>query len=154
MIQQWVLADYPQLQPMRTGLRQALDAQMPDRDLADVAERMAIVTTELASNALRHAGPPAVVTLSWARHAFVVDVADDRPSAVPKAAPQRPSGVGGRGLTITEELASDTGWHVAQGRKHVWAKFNVPRRGRRSHKPRISVFDLGTFVRLLRRIGS
>jgi hypothetical protein len=57
-------------------------------------------------------------------------------------------------LQITQALASDTGWYTAANLKHVWAQFTIPRGGRRLLAPRISVFDLTTFVRLLRRIGS
>jgi serine/threonine-protein kinase RsbW len=152
-VEQWVLADYPELRLLRASLRQALDAewQGSGNDHDDVADRMAIVATELATNALRHAQCPAVVRLSRAKNAFVVDVADDKPHAVPDSEGARPPGTGGRGLDITRELASDTGWYVAGGRKHVWAQFSVPR-GRRWHAPWIAVRSLDRLVQRLRRI--
>lgn len=154
-VRQWVLADYTDLRSMRTTLRQTLDTQSlsPGRELDDVAERMMIAATELASNALRHAGCPAVMSLSRTRTAFILDVADDRPFASPRIPEERREGDGGRGLRIVQELASDTGWYVTGGNKHVWAQFRIPRRCRRLQAPRISVFDLDTFVRLFRRIG-
>ena len=154
-VQQWVLADSTELRLMRLALRQALETQsLAGRELDDVAERMSIAATELASNALRHARCPAVVTLSRTRKAFLLDVADDKPLASPRITGERPGGDGGRGLMIVQELAIDTGWYVTGGSKHVWAQFGIPRRGRRPHAPRISVFDLDRFVRLFRRISS
>jgi hypothetical protein len=139
---------------MRVSLRQALDTQalVPGRELDDVAERMVMAATELASNALRHAECPAVVTLSRTKRAFILDVADDKPFSRPRIIDERPDVVGGRGLRIVQELAVDTGWYAADGRKHVWAQFRIPRRGRRLQAPRISVFDLDAFVRRFRRI--
>jgi len=155
-VRQWVIADATELQQVRVSLREALDAQLPGagRELDDIAENMAIVATELTSNALRHAQPPAVMTLSRARRTFVLDVGDDQPSRPPTIADRRPDAQGGRGLRIVQQLALHTGWYVRDGSKHVWAQFSVPRPRRRPQAPRISVFDLDRFVRLFRRIGS
>ena len=153
-VQQWILTEYAELRPLRTALRHALDAPGlgPDQELDDVAEHLTIVATELATNALRHAGSPATVRLSRTNTAFILDVADDLPSTPPIMLEGRPSGAGGRGLHITQDLALDTGWYLADGSKHVWAQFAIPRRLRRAPSPRISVFDLTTFIRLLRRM--
>jgi serine/threonine-protein kinase RsbW len=156
VIQEWVVADYPELRLLRVGLRQALDTQalIPGKELDDVVERMAIVATELATNALTHARSDAVVRLSRTKKTFVLDVSDDLPTVPPQMAEDRPPAVGGRGLHITQELATDIGWYRANGRKHLWAQFNIPRRSRRFQAPRIPVFNLKTLIRLLRRIGS
>lgn len=154
-VQQWVLTEYTQLRPLRVSLRQALDARalVPGKDLDDVAERMSIVATELATNALIHASSQATVQLSRTSTALILDVADNLPSVAPRLAEGRPQGSGGRGLHITQELSTDTGWYLTAGSKHVWAQFALPRRHRRIASPRISVHDLLTFVRLQRRIG-
>ncbi len=138
---------------MRASLRQALDTQalLPGGELDDLAERMAIVATELATNALRHGQSPAVVRLSRSVAAFVVDVADELPSAPPQIVEEGALGTGGRGLRITQELARDTGWYAMDGRKHVWARFRIPRRIRRFQAPPISIPGLRIFVRGLRR---
>jgi len=156
-VQHWVVADYAQLRQVRSSLRQAIDQRIaePGPELAEVAERMTIVATELATNALRHGRSPAVVRLSRSPTAFVLDVADDLPSVAPRIAEESGSlQAGGRGLRITQELSRDTGWYVAGGSKHVWAQFDIPRRLRRLQAPRISVFDLRTLIRLLRRMGN
>jgi anti-sigma regulatory factor (Ser/Thr protein kinase) len=151
-----VLVDYAELRSLRASLRQALEtpAARPGKEMDDVAERMAIVATELATNALNHAHSAAVVRLSRTKAAFILDVADDLPSASPQVVPRLPAAVRGRGMHITTQLANDAGWYIADGNKHVWARFVVSRRGRRFPLPRISVFDLQTWVRLLRRIGT
>lgn len=152
-IRQWVVADYTHLRLMRGSLRQAIDTQSlrPGTELDDIAERIAIVATELATNAVHHGRSSAVVQLSRSTTVFVVDVADELPSVPPQILEGQTLGAGGRGLRITQELARDTGWYVADGSKHVWARFDIPRRIRRFQAPRISVFDLTSFLRFLRR---
>jgi two-component sensor histidine kinase len=150
-----VLTDYPDLRKMRVSLRRALEEQSlaPGVEFDDVAEQMAIAATELASNTLKHARCPAVVTLSRSRKGFLLDVADDQPYFSPRTADDLAHGHGGRGLRIVQELAIDAGWYVTGEAKHVWAQFRAPRRSRRPQAPRIPVFDLARFIRLFRRIG-
>ncbi|WP_082772649.1 ATP-binding protein [Actinoplanes sp. TFC3] len=154
-VQQWAVADYTELRAMRASLRQAIDGQLlpPSPRLDDLAEHMSIVATELTTNALRHGQSEAVVRLSRSATVFVVDVADEMPSVPPRLHEPQTSQIGGRGLHIVQELATDTGWYLTSGHKHVWAQFRIPRRVRQFPAPRISVFDLKTFVRLLRRTG-
>ncbi|GLY93945.1 ATP-binding protein [Actinoplanes sp. NBRC 103695] len=155
-LQQWVLADYADLRLLRAALRRTLDAEnlLPGKEVEDLAHRMTVVATELATNALSHARSPATVRLSRTRKALVLDVADGALSAPPEVLRARPLGAGGRGLQIVQEMATDSGWYTTNHAKHVWAEFGIPRRGRRFATPRISVFDLETFIRLLRRTGS
>ena len=154
-VQQWTVADYAQLRSVRSSLRQAVDGQAlpPSSRLDDMVERMSIVATELTTNALRHGRSEAVVQLSRSATVFVVDVADQLPSVPPQLHEPQMSGVGGRGLHIVQELAADTGWYSAAGRKHVWAQFRIPRRVRQFQTSRISFFDLKTFIRFARRTG-
>jgi serine/threonine-protein kinase RsbW len=154
-VQQWTLADATELQSLRASLRQAIDTQplTPSGELNDVTERMVLAATELAANALLHARCPAVVRLSRTSKTFVLDVADEDPSFGARDTVERPLAQGGRGLRIVQDMAADAGWHVAGGRKHVWAQFAIPRRSRRWHAPLISVRGLDRFLRLFRRIG-
>jgi anti-sigma regulatory factor (Ser/Thr protein kinase) len=151
----WTLTSYDQLQGLRASVRQVLEARLgrPGPAGDDVAERMTIVVTELASNALHHAGPSATVRLRETKAAFVVDVVDHRPSAPPRIAERRPGNVGGRGLRLTAELAHDCGWYAEDDAKHVWALFELPRRRRVSLKPRIPVPGLAAIIRRLRRLS-
>jgi anti-sigma regulatory factor (Ser/Thr protein kinase) len=156
VLDQWVLTDFQQLRVLRASLRRAVDAQAfaPGSEIDDVVERLAIIATELTTNALTHAQAPAVVRLSRSRTAFLLDVADNRPSAPPTIGEARTAGARGRGLPITQDLSLDTGWYVADGSKHVWAQIDIPRRIRRFHAPRIPAFGFTELVQRLRRIGS
>lgn len=148
------MTDRTELQHLRTALRRRLADHPPasQEEFDDVAERMTIVATELASNALRHADCPALVTLSRTKRALVLDVADDQPLSPPRIAGER-AGEGGRGLRIVQDLADDTGWYVAHGRKHVWAQLPAPRRSCLPQAPGIVVAGLDRLLKLLRRTG-
>ncbi|MCY1145712.1 ATP-binding protein [Actinoplanes sp. Pm04-4] len=154
-IRHWVVADYTHLGPLRASLCEAIDAQVPmagpERD--DLVERMTIVVTELATNALRHGRSTVPVQLSRSPVALVLDVADDAFAAAPQIHDAGSLEAGGRGLHITHELASDMGWYVEQDQKHVWVQFRLPRLVRRRQTPRIPVFDLKSFLRRVRRLG-
>ncbi len=154
-VDQWYLSDPAHLRQLRADLRQSIEAQLSQasQERDGIVERMTIVATELTTNALRHGRSPAIVRLSRSASTLVLDVADDRPSLVPQLSEGQPLKAGGRGLQIAQELAQHTGWYLKAGRKHVWADFPIPRRARRLQAPRISIFDLKTLIKLLRRIG-
>jgi anti-sigma regulatory factor (Ser/Thr protein kinase) len=119
----WVLGEAPQLQSLRTGLQRAVLGQVETEDSQDLAERLVIVATELAGNALRHGRPPTVVLLQRSNGYLVVDVADGEPDAAPAVADQRPAGDGGLGLVLAQRLALDVGWYPTSAGKRVWATF-------------------------------
>jgi hypothetical protein len=60
MIGCWRLDKAGQLQQLRGALREAITmpATSADAEDPDLAERLLVVATELAGNALRHGGPP------------------------------------------------------------------------------------------------
>jgi serine/threonine-protein kinase RsbW len=127
-VQHWVLDSTAALRQLRGSLFAALNGEPmpPDGKLDEVPEKMAIVATELATNALIHGRPPTCVQLRRTEHTFVLDVADEDPSTVPRLAGSRPPGAGGLGLHITEELADVAGWYIDNRTKHVWAQFSIP----------------------------
>jgi serine/threonine-protein kinase RsbW len=112
-VQRWVLDDYTQLTLMRSSLQQTLDVHVPQpsREREEIVESMALVATELATNALSHAGSPTVVQLLRAKTSFILDVADDEPTKAPEVATGRLPGRGGLGLNLTRRLAHDGGWY-------------------------------------------
>lgn len=118
----WELSAATHLAPLRRDVRGviagAASGGAPARRLVD---DVALVATELATNALRHVGPPAVVELREHRGAFLVDVADGAPTRPPVVAGRRDTGAGGFGLMITGELADAVGWYATRTTKHVWA---------------------------------
>lgn len=112
---------------MRASLCEALtQGRSPSGgDLDEIAERVALVATELATNALQHGLPPTTVRLLRHDDRFVLDVADHAPAGVPDVADASLSDQRGRGLAIAESVSLQVGWYNTPGTKHVWASFPV-----------------------------
>jgi serine/threonine-protein kinase RsbW len=127
-VQRWVLDSYPQLRSLRSSLHTALTGEpLPDgRFLGEVPDNVAVVASELATNALVHARPPTVVRLCRTDTSFILDVADEVPTKLPQFAGGRPRGAGGLGLQLARRLTLDIGWYVDGDVKHVWAQFLLP----------------------------
>ncbi|MEV4281498.1 ATP-binding protein [Actinoplanes xinjiangensis] len=124
---EWVLDSPEQLRVLRAGLIAALNEHTAAQReaLADIPDRMVLVATELATNAIRHGRPPTVVRLLRARDQFVLDVADHDLSTVPELADIRPVNAGGRGLHLAEAFAVTVGWYATDTTKHIWATFPI-----------------------------
>ncbi|GLY06007.1 hypothetical protein Acsp01_63860 [Actinoplanes sp. NBRC 101535] len=118
----WTLDGYQGLRDLRAELREAV-VEVSSADLGDLADRMAVVATELATNALRHGLPPTVIRLLRVDDRFVLDCADHDVQAAPRLDPDRPPGRGGLGLLLTRTFAVDVGWYKTDRTKHVWASF-------------------------------
>jgi serine/threonine-protein kinase RsbW len=118
-LHRWTLAAFGELRLLRAGLRAAL----APGGTADSVERIAVVATELATNALRHGLPPAVVRLLSDSGRIVLDVADQQPGALPRYDTDRPLGAGGLGLQLARSFAVDVGCYRTGTTKHVWASF-------------------------------
>jgi len=121
----WLLSSGDELRPLRLGLRDALTAHGLVAAGDGLGDRVILVATELASNALRHASPPAVVRLLRGDGEFFLDVADRDPAGAPRLADVHRAGVGGRGLHIARTLSRDLCWYATDTTKHVWASFPV-----------------------------
>ena len=98
--------------------------------LASLRNHLALVATELASNALKYGGgAPVTVRLYRVRNGWVVDAEDHSPhGTLVMYEPQgRP---GGNGLLIVDTLSGEWGWYTsgsgAGARKHVWARVPAP----------------------------
>jgi anti-sigma regulatory factor (Ser/Thr protein kinase) len=118
----WRLDNFRELRSLRADLRDAV-AGGANRTLGDLAERMAVVATELATNALRHGLPPTEVRLLRDHDRLIIDVADHDLDAAPVLDEDRPLGAGGLGLQLTREFAVEVGWYIGDVTKHVWAVF-------------------------------
>jgi serine/threonine-protein kinase RsbW len=129
-VAQWVLDSFSELQALRASLHKALTGEpLPEGGhLDEVPEKVAVVATELATNALEHARPPTVVQLRRTEHTFILDVTDKDADAAPEIVVDRAPGAGGLGLQLAHKLALDVGWYVEDGVKHVWAEFRIPPR--------------------------
>lgn len=127
-VHSWVLDSPDQLRSLRASLHQAITGRpLPaGAELDEIPEKVVLVATELATNALRHGLPPTIVRLGRHGQLFVLDVADHSPDATPHYVDDRPPGAGGLGLQLASKLALDLGWYIADDTKHVWAEFPVP----------------------------
>jgi anti-sigma regulatory factor (Ser/Thr protein kinase) len=119
----WTLGEALQLQSLRAALQRAVLDRVAAADRGDLTERLTIVATELAGNALRHGRPPTVVILQRSDEDLVVDVLDNDPESVPAVDHQRPAGDGGLGLVLAQRLAREVGWYPTDTGKRVWATF-------------------------------
>ncbi len=94
------------------------------RDLpTEVSSCAALLTSELVTNAVLHAGTPMCVTLHILPDRIRVDVADGSPT-FPAIKEYGREAATGRGLTLFNTLASDWGVRAVEGGKIVW--FEVP----------------------------
>jgi len=98
--------------------RFVLDVLGPERANRDVA---ALLVSELAANAVRHAQTSFVVAISV--HANVYgEVRDGSPRPPRLAAAPDPCGEGGRGLVMVNRLADAWGYQPTAEGKTVWFK--------------------------------
>lgn len=116
-----VAADLALVAEVRHSVQTALVAW----GAGEIADDMALLATELATNALKHAGGKAAVRLRLHEGRALLEV-DDRSERRP--VPRRVgNGVEeGRGLLLVKSLAADWGWSPrSQGGKTVWASFKL-----------------------------
>jgi len=128
-LERWLLSNGDELRPLRLGLRDALSAHGLVTTGDGLGDAVILVATELASNALRHGSPPAVVRLLRGDGEFFLDVADQDPAGAPQLADVHRAGVGGRGLHIVRTLSRDLCWYATDTTKHIWASFPATRNG-------------------------
>jgi two-component sensor histidine kinase len=81
----------------------------------------ALLVSELATNAVRHAATPFHVVVGRSGHTVEVAITD---SGGGEPAIREPDATGGRGLTIVQAFARDWGVHHQRGSKAVY--FHLP----------------------------
>ncbi|WP_236243226.1 ATP-binding protein [Streptomyces sp. CC228A] len=128
------------------GARQFTDTTLAQWNLSDRFDDVALVVSELVTNALRHAlpadtprdhahDPPVRLHLMrWASR-LVCAVRDPSPQTPrtpePRTAEEDFSAESGRGLFLVESFSDSWGWHPLAGTLHgkvVWALFRLPDR--------------------------
>ena len=134
---QWSVGAFAELRELRAALRETLAGQpLPDGgSLDNLPDKMAVIATELAANAIAHAKPPTTVRLFRTETTFILDVADNDPWVAPQFGGRRPVRSAGLGLYLARKLSLDIGWYVADGAKHVWAQVAIPMNRRGPGKP-------------------
>ncbi|MEU6134367.1 SpoIIE family protein phosphatase [Nocardioides sp. NPDC047086] len=93
--------------------------------LDDLLDDAVLLTSELVTNAVTHAGTPMTVAVVREEDRLRIDVFDQHPTRVlPVGANARPgTGEHGRGLLITSALATAWGVEYRRDHKRVWAAF-------------------------------
>ncbi|MGY1640266.1 ATP-binding protein [Geodermatophilus sp. SYSU D00703] len=116
---QWELTDVAELPRVRADLRRHLGAANPVA--VDLRDRLVLALDEMASNALRHGGGHVAAALRPTGSGWLIEVSDSAAATPPTPAVGRDPSEGGLGLYLIAELATDHGWYVSAGTKHVWA---------------------------------
>jgi anti-sigma regulatory factor (Ser/Thr protein kinase) len=99
--------------------RRFVEATLAAWDLDDLNEVACLLTSELASNAVRHAGTAFWVTMDLDLSELRVEVADLAP-LLPVPGEFRNDPRSGRGLLMVEALASRWGVAIRDEMKAVW----------------------------------
>ncbi|MDK3255070.1 ATP-binding protein [Blastococcus capsensis] len=113
----WQLRDVAELPAVRAQVRGALAGAAT----GDLLDRLVLALDEMASNALRHGGGDVRAALRTTGDGYLVEVSDRAAQAPPTPAVGRDPSLGGLGLYLIAELASQHGWYTGDGAKHVWA---------------------------------
>ncbi|MCV2491191.1 ATP-binding protein [Geodermatophilus sp. YIM 151500] len=118
----WELGDVAELPRVRADVRRHVTAtgSLGDR-AADLLDQLVLTLDEMASNALRHGGGRVEAAVRTTGDAFLVEVSDQAAHRPPVPAVDRDPSEGGLGLYLIAELATEHGWYVRDGCKHVWA---------------------------------
>lgn len=88
------------------------------------AEELAIVTSELVTNALLHAAAPVTVTVELRGPALRLEVADGS-SVLPAIAEIEDVSTRGRGMRIVEQLVDRWGADLVGDGKRVWVEADL-----------------------------
>jgi len=120
----WQLDSVAELPRVRAEIRQHTTTS--DRADADTRDQLILALDEMASNALRHGGGGVRAMLRQTSDSYLVEVSDGAAALAPTPAVDRDPSEGGLGLYLIAEMATEHGWYVEGGAKHVWAL--LPRR--------------------------
>jgi len=105
-----------------SSAREFVRVHLLSHGLGHLVEDVRLVVSELATNAVRHAGCRFTVVLEVSDHAVLLSVADSSPT-VPVRRLVDPWEGGGRGLALVEGLSSRWGVDATTRSKTVWASF-------------------------------
>jgi len=90
---------------------------------ASVVDDAMLLTSELVTNAVRHADGDLTVAIEREGDSIAVTVADEA-EAAPVLRDAKPGDIGGRGLHLVDSIASAWGWNPTGHGKLIW--FRVP----------------------------
>lgn len=104
----------------RTFLAEALTLW----DLDDVEQVVAVLTSELVTNVVRHVGGQLWLRIRWEPPALRIEV-EDQISDLPRLRSTNPMSDAGRGLRIVEGLATRWGSEPSRTGKTVWLEMTI-----------------------------
>ena len=124
-VRRWALASTSQLRTLRHELADEIGGHAAgvQQDLGSTPDKLVLIATELAANALTHGVPPTIVALSRTDEQWLLDVADHDPESQPVYAGTRITGAGGLGLHLARQLSLEVGWYTTDETKNIWATF-------------------------------
>lgn len=106
-----------------TGARQFVRRHLDSHGLRSIVDDVELVVSELATNALMHAGTPFRVSLTRFGQVLLVEITDHSPVA-PRPRRAGVFDTAGRGVSIVDVLAADWGVRSVPGNgKTVWVSF-------------------------------
>jgi anti-sigma regulatory factor (Ser/Thr protein kinase) len=117
----WALSTVSELPRVRAETRRHIADHALRGDGADLRDQLVLALDELASNALRHGGGRVHASVRLTPDSYLIEVSDAAAAVPPRPAVGRDPSEGGLGLYLIAELATDHGWYVRDGAKHVWA---------------------------------
>lgn len=127
-MQTWHLTSTRDLAGLRADVaRELSDGRGGPSD--ESVDGLVLVSSELATNALRHGGGSATVHLGTDGPTYLLEVVDQAPESPPRVAVDRDSGDGGFGLVLAQGVARDVGWFRTESSKCVWSVHPAPARG-------------------------
>lgn len=110
-------------------VRHSVQAALASWGASAIADDMAVVASELAANAIKHADSEATVRLRLAEGQALLEV-DDSSMRRPVTRRAGAAAEEGRGLLLVQALAAEWGWKYRQGGgKTVWASLPAPAGG-------------------------
>ncbi len=105
--------------------RAFVTGHLAEADLAQAADAVRLVVSELATNAVIHAATPFTVSLSHSDHSLRLEVRDQVLGHVDSRTPPSPTSTGGRGLQVVAASSSSWGVRAEGDGKSVWATFEL-----------------------------
>ena len=113
----------PRPESVATARRFVRD-KLIEHHLSFLVDDVTLVASELATNAVRHAGTRFTVTITARADAVVLTVRDGS-AARPVRRTAGPDDAAGRGVVIVDAVSRDWGVVVDGSAKSVWAAFDV-----------------------------
>lgn len=116
------------LEPVESAVRAARDAvraALEGWDRRDVNGDLELITSELVTNAIRHANAVELVLYLPDDKTAMVEVRDDNPQGPAAPVPDLQA-EGGRGLMLVGALSRSWGWRSTADGKVIWAQTDTP----------------------------